>query len=605
MDATSDYLEIEVIEEFNDDIFDLKYSIQESISILENLDKKILSSVNFDNVLWIIEDDYKSSRYIFNFEDWLEIGLLLKNVKTEKFIKVIKCWTAGLLTKYSVRIVHYYFTKLKEFIVLSKGFDKENTKELKNHLEYSCGNLQRYYLLLATKNFLDYYDQFDADGYFKRLLWEWSSDIDIVSLSSKTRSLPPSHEVMIFSWVMEDYWGQINFNSLEYHRYIPIYLWWALTNLIPIRPSEFCHIERNCLFRENERFYIKLPREKQKASSKKIQIVDKISIPENLFNEIESYIKVTQKDLSRETLISYKSIPKIRRQNYTTAEGLKLKLNKDMFSRNVLAGILYYFYIDVVQDKYGYTLNPHDRFDLDIEQNEEIKETNDAEIDTEYTYDISRKIRPGDTRHFAFLNLMRQGYHPLEIARLGGHTNISSQYHYHQHAEYWDDTEILQLMTRLKFHILADSIMDNTISSLYIDDEYKNKHVFEPGISPSTKIPLEIGYCTDPLQYCQVSDCCLCDAWRISAEEFMVNGIMIEQKIQNSKEEVRNIVSTLKHLHRLAIGDSKEEFQEHNHFFNHDLTQTAKELDHALSKHIRYTSIRNSMKGTNHWKRTV
>src|SRR5699024_12777022 len=82
---------------------------------------------------------------------------------------------------------------------------------------------------------------------------------------------------------------------------------------------------------------------------------------------------------------------------------------------------------------------------------------------------VNRKIRPNDTRHFAFLNLMTQGYHPVEIARLGGHNSLNSQYHYHQHVEYWVASEVMELMLNFK---LKENINYNT-NDLSSDKEFK------------------------------------------------------------------------------------------------------------------------------------
>ena len=74
--------------------------------------------------------------------------------------------------------------------------------------------------------------------------------------------------------------------------------------------------------------------------------------------------------------------------------------------------ILKYFYKEVVQDRYGYTVfYNHD--DIDHE-NKEI-----------------HYIHLGDARHIAFFNLMEEGATPVTAMLLGGHTNIEMASHYY------------------------------------------------------------------------------------------------------------------------------------------------------------------------------
>ncbi|CAN7272705.1 site-specific integrase [Paenibacillus sp. LjRoot56] len=589
--------DLEDIEEFNEDSFNVDHSIRDASLLLEELNERPLSMLEFDDNIWIIEDDFNDKRIIFDFSEIVESLNFLNKKQSKYLIIVIKCWTTTFLSKYVVRTAQRYFSNLKEFIIISHCFNQEQLYEVERFLKFELDDLQRYNSLLSVLNFLDYYDLIDPEGLYSRLALELKIDLKLLVENRNIRSLPPSHEVMIFAWVLQDYWSTVLIGSADYLRYLPVYFWWILTNLIPLRPSEFCHIEKNCLSMENGRYYIRLPRKKQKKRSKKhIQIVDKISIPEDLYNEINLYLSNTEQYEMRSSLLSYEAIPSIRHDSYTISKGLKRKINPHVFSRNTLSNLVNYFYYRVVYGIYGFTLNSDDKWKIVDEDDLDLYPLSDS-IKNTGTTDISRKIRPGDTRHFAFLNLMRQGYHPMEIARLGGHTNIGSQYHYHQHAEYWVDTEVLQLMTQLKVQLKRDN------QDVHLGEEYKNSYIFAPGKDLNTKIPLEIGFCTDPDQFCQVSDCCLCNAWRISPEEFVLKAAEIEKRIIESELEVNNLIKVLKHLHGLALGATAEEFSEEDHFFNLDLTQTSKQLDFALSKHVRYISIKNATRGEHRWKR--
>lgn len=291
------------------------------------------------------------------------------------------------------------------------------------------------------------------------MLVDIKKDINVQKVGGMVRKLPPSNDVLTFSWVVESFFKELPKGNKHFFKYYPIYLWWTLSNLIPMRPAEFCDIDRHALSEENGRFYIRLPRLKQKKNHHKIQIIDKISIPQKLYREIEDYITMTNKFGPSITLISDASI-ELKRQ-YDRPEYFKQR-----FRYNHLQLLLNEFYEEIVENIY----------------------------EVAYTH----RIRPGDTRHFAFLNLMRQGYHPIEIARLGGHTSVQSQYHYQQHMEYWVDVEILQLMQKFKFQQEINKDDSSTSSSHhnYLDDDFVREKVLksnDTGFEMEKVLPFSFG----------------------------------------------------------------------------------------------------------------
>ncbi|MDY0409804.1 site-specific integrase [Paracerasibacillus soli] len=209
----------------------------------------------------------------------------------------------------------------------------------------------------------------------------------------------------------------------------------------------------------------------------------------------------------------------------------------------------------------------------------EQEEVKIAEHNLDLEKVINRKIRPNDTRHFAFLNLMTQGYHPVEIARLGGHVSIYSQYHYHQHLEYWVDSEVLELM--LKFS-LNQNIGQHT-KEIFDEKEFKKKFILRPSENKDVRIPLSIGYCTDPNQNCKVDDHVFCDAWRISFEEYKEKADIILKKINDKENMTKQLLQNLKDLYQIAMKGFKEGlYSEKNVLFNRELIETSKQLKHSL-----------------------
>lgn len=324
-----------------------------------------------------------------------------------------------------------------------------------------------------------------------------------------------------------------------------------------MRISEFCDIKRNSLIEGDDGFILNLPRKKQ--NNRRIQVIDSILIPKGLAKAIKSYISLTGKYGESSTLISYLSLP--FRKHY-----LNLKMDSNSFDSSTFLYILNDFYDEIIFKKYGFKIMDQD----DVKAVEKGLSLNKV---------INRRIRPNDTRHFAFLNLMTQGYHPVEIARLGGHVSIYSQYHYHQHLEYWVDSEVMELM--LKFNLNRN--IGQQTRDIFDEKEFKERFILRPSENKEVHIPLSIGYCTDPNQNCKVDDHVFCDAWRISFEEYKQKADIIMKKINEKENTTKQIINNLKNLYQIAIKGFKNDLNsEKNFLFNRELLETSKQLKHSL-----------------------
>jgi len=232
-----------------------------------------------------------------------------------------------------------------------------------------------------------------------------------------------------------------------------------------------------------------------------------------------------------------------------------------------MSHILDMFYQEIVFKKYGYK-----------HYGEKVHVTERPSI-ANVTNVINRKIRLNDTRHFAFLNLITLGYHPAEIARLGGHTSIYSQYHYHQHLEYWVDSEVMELMLSFNY---KRNFTEKDYSADFDSRGFKEKFILKPANS-ETRIPLKIGYCTDPEQLCRVDECFYCDSWRIDFEEYKQKSSEIHSKIMDSEQKVTSLIRNLRNLYYIGISEYKTlEYSETSTIFNKELTENAKQIRASL-----------------------
>jgi integrase len=536
-----------LLDEFNDFIYDLNNIEDEIYNIItKEIHSGRMVQGNFDSEVWGFICDTRHTNIDFPFYE-IEEALSFWSKDVELQVKVIKYWIVTLIPNYSIETIKKYFSYLKKFITRSHNFDQVFLEDVENFLLYKCNDRQKWSNCVAILNYLDFFEIEEHQPY-KNMLLDVKSKIQLKNVGGAVRNLPSAKDVLAFSKVVEDFFSKIGKGSSIFFKYYPIYLWWKITNLIPMRPSEFCAIQRDSLFEENNRYYIKLPRLKQKDNQHKIQIIDQIAIPLILSNELKEYIVLTIPFGNTETLISSPSI------------GLQedsINYFENRFTYNNFVWLLDNFYSEIINERYHLF--------------------------------YKEKIRPGDTRHFAFLNLMRQGYHPVEIARLGGHTSIQAQYHYHQHMEYWVDVEIVQLMEKFTFYNSNESSNSTNSAANFFDEEFIREKVLKPS-ETNFEERLEIGICTDPNMYCQVDKCFYCDHWKINEEEYLLTKEELFKEFQDCRSEIDRLLKTLKNLYKVALSESLElDFSEYNQDYNKDLFYTKGQLDTILNKAMNFS----------------
>ncbi|PHF44823.1 hypothetical protein COF72_14880, partial [Bacillus pseudomycoides] len=530
--------DLEQLSAFSDATFNLEYSIEQAKDILTELQALHPENIcSFDRDEWRLLEVRTSTYVHFKFETVRNKATFQKELDSESFMDIIKAWTANLLSKFAITTVYHRLVQLENILYFSNFFSStQNSQESLMDKLYGESDYNRYYMCTAALNFIDFCEKIDEQMIYTNLLDKIREE---VKLKPNVRELPSPKDVMIFANVLEDFFSKISIPSLNYFRYFPIYLWWNLTNIIPIRPSEFCMIKRDGLFKEEGKFYIKLPRSSKGNSLRKnrnrIQIVDTFRIPSEIGEKLEQYIELTTPFGSSKTLISYLAWDKAGSKGRGTQ-----KIIKDSYSVPVLDNHLDMFHNEIIQNEYGISIRPYNSNlvkDIKILQNE--------------VFDMNRALRPGDTRHFAFINLMRQGFHPVEIARLGGHVELSTQYHYHQHVDYFMDTEILKLMSKFKFkyqnysneqNILGPSILGEGSNT---EQEFKKKFVFKLSSEANIKRKLKDGYCIEPNQNCPVDECLMCDYWRIDIDEYNEKKEIIKSRAAEVYDDTKKIMGML------------------------------------------------------------
>ena len=232
--------------------------------------------------------------------------------------------------------------------------------------------------------------------------------------SRKSRSLAYYLSYLNFNKHLDTFWEKASEEEKLF--YFPVYLWWNMTTILPLRPTEFVLTPRNCITRYDGKTRLTVRRTKlKKERSKSEYKIDKdyelcsYDIPEKLAITIEEYIEKSKE--------SYRSEHNTLFCNQYHHQYLKTKPdpNKSYYKYDDLRGCLHYFYKCVLHEEMGITIKEEKTgIESDVLEGDEIV-----------------RIPLGDTRHIAMINLIFSGGNPLVCKELARHAsvNISSSYY--------------------------------------------------------------------------------------------------------------------------------------------------------------------------------
>ncbi|WP_422851254.1 hypothetical protein [Bacillus pseudomycoides] len=504
-------------QEFSEDEFLKEHSIENAKEIIAELTlNKVFLDGKFDDDSWILLNNKEINIHkYFNFEDILDTEIKIK----------VKCWILNYLLTVKPSSATVYLHNLKKFLLLTNYLSFLDIDEIESSLnEFKLS--VRYGILISGINFLDYvYGGQVAESKIELFLNQLRLIVSKFFFSN-TRDLPPYKDVIRFSFILTSF-SKIWDKKLEL-KFFPILLWWKLTSVIPMRPSEFCSIKRNCLSIQGDNFFITLPRQKQKATSKTFEVPNTLPISKEIYDLIERYIHISDPYGETITLISaavYRST-----LNFPTQSKRRI-LNRKYFVLYMFNNLLHAFYSEVLKDIYS--LEPIDKSKWIEEKNSAIKLVSNDGFSEFIAEKQIIQIQPNDTRHFAICSMMIQGFNPLTIARMAGHQHIESQYHYQKHIEFFIDSKAYEAI--LLKRLINTSRDANYHSTLAIKDLINRS--LAPEAIFEYKEEVEIGYCTNELKRCESRLCIFCSKNWIPREEIESNfKEIIELKTEYNKK---------------------------------------------------------------------
>lgn len=355
----------------------------------------VILTENFESSVWKLTDERKN--YFFDFskieKEYQFVVRQVLGVKPKQMQVACKTYIMVLLGTQALHTIRRTMSALYRLL----------DSLLEHDLVTALSQLQPIYLAWLS----DLFQLFDSDsetiGYIQDVL----DSVEVPAPTKRRRQLAPFLSYFRFSDVLDTYWETVS--EQEYVTWFPLWMWWHLTTILPLRPTEFVLTPRECVAYDEKgqaRLTVRRTKMKKQKEIYTYRIAFDYSthtyaIPIQLADAIEKYCKLTEDYPESLTGCLFRS------------------KNETFFNYNKLAGLLSDFFRLVMPDYY--TVVSHGG----SLENDEIC-----------------KINLGDTRHIAMISLILQGGNPIVCQELAGHEDIAMSYHY-----YGNMSELVNCMT--------------------------------------------------------------------------------------------------------------------------------------------------------------
>lgn len=173
---------------------------------------------------------------------------------------LLKSWFILLLENdFSFHFVAGKIRLIKKALELSNQFNLFKIDDFEQHyFSESYKNNTLKFRAASLLEFIDFAQNIILPEEYHELILSYYH----LKSSDLIRILPKTQDVLKFSLVVENYFENEK-NDIDYWEYYPIYLWWTITNIIPIRINEFCNLKYDCITKDDEGYYLILPRSEQ------------------------------------------------------------------------------------------------------------------------------------------------------------------------------------------------------------------------------------------------------------------------------------------------------------------------------------------------------
>ncbi|GAX06870.1 hypothetical protein IWT25_02217 [Secundilactobacillus pentosiphilus] len=399
-------------------------NLTEAKQIFQNFcDQGIFLDCRFEDTKWNSTDEYSRVGLNFNFNQlaYNRSYRSLFGLSYQGFVNYVKVYVTYTLGKNVLKTLQSAVNDLKRLIRTDLADLIDGAADIKFSVPSLCID---FLALLPTTE--------DNDD-FEQLLEVLDTYISINHQNNvkQQRQLAQFDSYFMFNDILNDYWaGEIAENTRMF--FYPLYLWWQVTGVIPLRPKEFILTRRDCLNKTDGKYYLTLQRNNLKGSKKNVAY--KLSkdyypvtyqIPDKLAKEFIRYLAFTEKFEHTDINTLFVSDTHYKHWNQRKHSNSRFLTYINMNT------IMRYFFHDVIEGKYG----------LKTVYNSANSHLGKNEI----SY-----LHLGDTRHLALINIMAEGGTPVTAMLLAGHDNIEMSAHY-----YSNITNLIECQTYRQYRLIT------------------------------------------------------------------------------------------------------------------------------------------------------
>lgn len=410
--------------------------------------KKIITDSTFSDIRWQFSDEYSNVGIRFNLNE-LAYNRFYKDmllISFNDFINYVKTYVMYTMGK-------IVLSSLRDTVNDIKRIFSQSPEELDMGLDFisNPNRVIEFISMLPLKN-----ENEQIENLLDRL--------DIIAekrynrYTSSQRQLAPFDSYFLFNDIMNDFW-KTNMEIETRLFYYPLYLWWQITAVIPLRPREFILTPRNCLEEKEDGYYITLRRNKLKGNSSLVTyqidsdyVKVQYRIPHKLADELKKYMHITEKFSATEINTLFVSDP-----HYKHWEQKKHK-NSRYFTYVNLHCVLRYFFHEIIMDKYH----------LEVVYDRTDKHLKEGQINYLYL---------GDTRHLAMINIIAEGGTPFIAMMLAGHDNPEMSAHYFSNI-----TQMIECRTYKQYRkVLKGNVTYNISPKINYPEKIKTFSILDDG----------------------------------------------------------------------------------------------------------------------------
>lgn len=405
-------------------------SVDQALKIFQdNKEKGIILNNSYHDDEWILFNGTSKHKLNFKFDEItlkkeFKYRYIYNNVQ---FTNTVKCYILNVFNKKSIFLMYTFILILKKILKNTYYFNKRYINERFNglNLDWTIDSIR------MIIEYLDYVEVLEWEDYRIKLEEDLKYLIKLRQNEKKTndlnrRELVEFQSMFYFNELIESFWEVSKYDEQNY--YYPLYLWWNITTILPLRVTEFLVTPYDCIEKDENGFKIIVRRSTLKGRKKKKEIshnieddysLHKYPISDHIANLILDYRERSSLYNKRKKLL-------FSLEFFYDMSGYKYNdemLETRIFSRYSLTSLLKTFYVKVLQNRFGLSIKYKDKecYNKDKEKISKDRILKSGEI---------MYINPGDTRHIAMINMILNDFNPILVKDFAGHSNVDIAYNY-------------------------------------------------------------------------------------------------------------------------------------------------------------------------------